>query len=97
MPGEGKAAGEEHGGSGFVPGAVFVVAHQGEAPAGKLHPDLMAAAGVKADANQVFTLADEFQPGLFTPFRSFFTTKTLFLLLSLNKKSVQSPLSGGLP
>ena len=42
--GEGKTAGEKHGGSLFVPGAVFVVAYQGEAPGGKLDTDLVAAA-----------------------------------------------------
>ena len=51
LPGEGDAAREEHGGGGFVLGAVFVVAYQGEAAAGKLHPDLVAAASVQPDAN----------------------------------------------
>ena len=50
--GEGKAAGKEFGGSGLVAGAVFVVTHQGEATAGKLDADLMAAAGVQTDVNK---------------------------------------------
>ena len=50
--GEGKAAGKEFGGSSIVAGAVFVIAHQGEAAAGKLDADLMAAAGVQTDVNK---------------------------------------------
>ena len=52
MIGEGEAAGIEHGGSGLVPGAVLVVAHQGEAPGGKLHSYLMAAPGVESHTHQ---------------------------------------------
>ena len=46
LVGEGDAAGVEHGRGNIVPGAVFVVAHQGIPPAGKLHPDLVTAPGV---------------------------------------------------
>ena len=45
-----------------------MVANQREPPAGKLYPDLMAAAGVEPDADQTgFPLgqAAKFQPGLF--------------------------------
>ena len=52
VPGEGNAAGEEHGGGLFIPGAVFMIAHQGKPPGGELHPDLMAAAGMEPDAYQ---------------------------------------------
>ena len=54
LPGEGQTAGEEHGLRLFVPGAVLVITHQGEAPGGELNPDLVAAAGVKPDAHQAF-------------------------------------------
>ena len=50
--GEGDAAGPEHGRGAFVPGAVFVVAHKRKAPAGKLHTDLVASAGVEPDADE---------------------------------------------
>ena len=50
--GKGNAAGKEFGGSSIVAGAVFVIAHQGEAAAGKLDADLMAAAGVQTDVNK---------------------------------------------
>ena len=40
------------GGFGFVPAAVFVISDQGEAPTGKLNPNLVAPAGVKADVYQ---------------------------------------------
>ena len=50
--GEGQAAGEEHGSGGLVPGAVLVVAHQGEAAAGELYPDLMTAACMEPDPDQ---------------------------------------------
>ena len=39
--GEGDAAGEELGGGQLIPGAVFVVAHQGKATGGELDPDLV--------------------------------------------------------
>ena len=52
LPGEGDTAGKEHRGGTLVFRAVFVVTDQGEAPGGKLHPDLVAAAGVKPDAHQ---------------------------------------------
>ena len=50
--GEGQAAGKQHGGSVLVPGTVLVVAQQGKSAAGKLHPDLVAAAGMEPDADQ---------------------------------------------
>ena len=50
--GEGQPAGEQHGSGFLCPGAVFVVTHQGEAPAGKLHPDLMAAARMQPDGHK---------------------------------------------
>ena len=43
-------AGIQHGCGGFVPGTVFMIAYQGEAPAGKLDPDLVTSAGVQPDA-----------------------------------------------
>ena len=46
LPWESDPAGEKHGGRGVIPGAIFMVAHQRETPAGKLHPDLMTAAGM---------------------------------------------------
>ena len=49
--GEGQTAGEQHGRGFFGTGAVFVIAHKGEASAGKLHPDLMAASRVQTDGN----------------------------------------------
>ena len=50
--GEGDPAREQHRGGGFVPGAVFVVANQRVAAAGKLHPDLMASSGVESNMDQ---------------------------------------------
>ena len=41
----------EHGGREIVLSAVFSVAGQGEATACELHPDLVAAAGIKADGD----------------------------------------------
>ncbi len=35
-----------------IPGTVFMIAYQGQPPAGKLHPNLVAAAGVQADVYQ---------------------------------------------
>ena len=66
--GEGDAAGPEHGRGAFVPGAVFVVAHKRKAPAGKLHTDLVASAGVEPDADEGgIPLCESavFQPGFF--------------------------------
>ena len=68
LPRKTEAAAEKHRGGVFVPCAVFMIAHQGEAPAGKLHPDLMASAGMQADMHQgIFSrfLAGKFQPCLF--------------------------------
>jgi hypothetical protein len=50
--GEGEPAGKQQGSIVVVPGTIFVVAHQGISPAGKLNPDLMAAAGVEPDMHQ---------------------------------------------
>ena len=50
--GEGDPAGKEAGGGFFIPGAIFMVAHQRETPAGKLNPDLMAATGMEPNVNQ---------------------------------------------
>ena len=64
--GEGEAAGEKHGFRLFGPGAVLVVPHPGEAPAGELDPDLVAAAGVETDAHKALFPGGEahkFQPG----------------------------------
>ena len=52
--GEGDPAGIKQGGIPVIPGAVFVVAYQRETPAGKLDPDLMAAAGMEPDVDQGF-------------------------------------------
>ena len=43
---ESDPTGEQPGSGMFIPGAVFMVAQQGEAPAGKLYPNLVTAAGV---------------------------------------------------
>ena len=51
-PWEGDTAGEKHRRGGFIPGTVFMVAHQGESSAGKLHPDLMAASGMQTDEDE---------------------------------------------
>ena len=64
--GKGEATGEEHGGGAVVPGAVFVVAQERIAPAGKLHPNLVASAGVEPDPHQAgiaLFQPEEFQPG----------------------------------
>ena len=66
LVGKGQAAGEEHGGGAFVPGSVFVVTHQRVPPAGKLHPDLVAPAGVEPEAHQAGVLSRQsgkFQSG----------------------------------
>ena len=52
LVGERNSAGKQHGGWGIIPGPIFVVPYQGKAPAGKLDPDLVAAAGVEADVDQ---------------------------------------------
>ena len=68
VPGEGQAAGEEHGRGPPVPGAVFVVSGQRKAPGSELDPDLVAAAGMEPDADQAFIPGGEppeFQPGFF--------------------------------
>ncbi len=51
-PGEGDAAGKEPGCGVFVPGTVLVIAQQREATAGKLYPNLVAAAGVKPNQHR---------------------------------------------
>ena len=73
--GEGDAAGEEQGSGAGVPCTIFVVAHQGEAPAGELDPDLVAAAGMEPDADQTgFSgrQTGKFQPGVFHALAFFF-------------------------
>ena len=66
LMGKGQRAGKEHGGLYIVFCAVFVVPHQRIPPAGKLHPNLVASAGVEPDTHQagiaLFQL-EEFQPG----------------------------------
>ena len=52
VQGEGQAAGEQHGSGASVPAAILPVTHQGEAPAGELHADLVAAAGVEPHMHQ---------------------------------------------
>ena len=46
IPREGQTAAKEHRSSVFVSSTIFVIAHKGKSPAGKLHPDLVASAGV---------------------------------------------------
>ena len=68
MAGEGDAAGEQHRLFPFIPGAVLVVAHQGEAPGGELDPDLMAPSGMEPHMNEAgFSRRQtgKFQPGFF--------------------------------
>ena len=70
LPGEGDSSGEQHGGRGIVPGAVFVITHQRISPGGELDPDLMAPAGMEPHMDQgSITCGEppEFQPGLFDP------------------------------
>ena len=50
--GKADAAGIQHRCAAGIPGAVFAVAHQGIAPAGKLHTDLVGSAGVQPDFYQ---------------------------------------------
>ena len=64
--GKGKAAGVEHGSGDLIPGAILVVAYQGEAPAGELDSDLVTASGMEPDVDQSgfsFCQSLEFQPG----------------------------------
>ena len=78
--GEGQAAGEEHGRSLGGPGAVLMVAHQGEAPGGKLDSDLVAAAGVQPDADQAFFSGSQglkLQSGFFDTLSLFLDNKNL--------------------
>ena len=66
--GEGNAAGVEHRRGDLIPGTVLSVTHQGISPAGKLHPDLMAAACVQADPHKTglsLGKPGKFQPGSF--------------------------------
>ena len=79
-PREADPAGEQHRGSGVITGAVFVVAHQRESPAGELHTDLMAAPGVQPDVNKALfagTKALILQPCEFYALSLFFDHKNL--------------------
>ena len=49
--GEGDPAGKEPGRGVFIPGTILVVTQQRKSPAGKLNPDLMAAACVEQNTN----------------------------------------------
>ena len=49
--GKTQAAGIKPGGFFCIPGAILSIAHQGETPAGKLHPDLVGAAGLQPAAH----------------------------------------------
>ena len=73
--GECQLARKQHWRGDVIFGTILAVTHQGEASAGKLYPDLMAAAGVESNANQGgFSRGQplKFQPG-------FFYTPALFL------------------
>ena len=66
-----------------------MVAYQGEATAGKLHPDLMAAAGVEPDANQGgvgVRQASVFQAGIFDPLALFFDGEDLVFAAVFEEK-----------
>ena len=52
VPRKADTAGKEHWRSFFVPAAVFAVTYQGEATAGKLHPDLVGTAGMEPNPDQ---------------------------------------------
>lgn len=70
-PGEAYAAGKEHRRTRFIPGAIFMVSNKRKSAAGKLYPNLVAAAGVQTDADQGgFPLAQalKFQPCFFDAF-----------------------------
>jgi len=87
--GEGDPAGEEHGFCPLVPGAVFVISHQGEAAAGELHPNLVAAACMEADADKAglaFGQPFVFQPGLLYAASLPFYHKNLVLFAVLPQK-----------
>ena len=54
-----------------------MIAHQGKATAGKLHTDLMAAAGVQPDAYQVIAVANKLQACFFHTLALLFYYKNL--------------------
>ena len=87
--GEGDAAGVEHRGGKGVLCAVLMVADQGVAPAGKLHPDLVAASGMQPDTDQRgFSLGQsgKFKSGFFDTGPLPFDHKNLIPSAVLKKK-----------
>ena len=93
LPGETDAAGEQLRLLRLVPGAVFVVAHQGEAPGCELDPDLVAAARVEPDVQQgggAVGQPDVFQAGLFPALPLLFHHEDLVLPAVLEEKILQN-------
>ena len=89
FPGEGNAAGKQHGFFLFIPGAVLMVTHERKTMAGKLYPDLMAAAGVQPDTHQTFfpgAEGFELQPGFFYASAFFFDNENLVFAAVLEQK-----------
>jgi len=63
--GEGDPAGEQHRCGFLCPAAIFVVTNQGKSPAGKLHPDLMAASCEEPNVHKTITQMAVLELGLF--------------------------------
>ena len=83
-------AGKQHRICPFIPGTVLVITNQREAPAGKLHPDLVTAPGVKPDADKTVSVhnskADKFQSCFFYALSLPFYCENLVLFGILPKK-----------
>ena len=80
--GEGYAAGVEQGSGSGIPRTVLSVTDQRKSTAGKLHPDLMASAGVEPHPHQGCLAAPkpcEFQPGFFDTLALLFYHEYLIL------------------
>ena len=75
-----------------------MVAYQGEASGGKLHPDLMTSSGVQPDTHQAFFSSGEpnkFQPGFLHATAFLLYYEDLVLAAVLEEEVLQYPALGG--